>query len=253
MIASQLQGVEFVVANTDGQALAASLSDNKIQLGLDSTQGLGAGANPNVGKMAALEGLDELMEIIENSNMVFITAGMGGGTGSGAAPIIARAVKDLGILTVAVVTTPFEFEGPRRKRTAESGMAEMKAAGIDTMITVPNQNLLAIAEPGSSLADAFQLADQVLLTGVKGITDLVVSPGMVNLDFADVHAVMHQAGQAMMGTGMASGENRAREAAEKALENAVLGELRLTEASGVLVTIGGGNDLTLMEVRRERG
>ncbi|MBK5911712.1 cell division protein FtsZ [Rhodothalassium salexigens] len=247
MIKSGLQGVEFLVANTDAQALAHSLSDNRIQLGADLTQGLGAGSKPKSGQAAAEESLDLVKERLQGSHMLFITAGMGGGTGTGAAPVIARAARDMGILTVGVVTKPFQFEGSRRMRAADEGLEELQEA-VDTLIIIPNQNLFRVATEKTTFADAFAIADEVLHSGVRGITDLMVMPGLINLDFADVKTVMSEMGKAMMGTGEAEGENRAEEAAEAAVSNPLLDEVSLRGARGVLVNITGGLDLTLFEV-----
>lgn len=247
MIAENLEGADFVVANTDAQALANALSDKRIQLGEVTTQGLGAGASPEVGRKAAEEALPEINEYLKNSNMVFITAGMGGGTGTGAAPVIAKAARDNGILTVGVVTKPFHFEGPRRMRLAEEGLKELQKY-VDTLIIIPNQNLFRIANEKTTFADAFKLADDVLYSGVRGITDLMIMPGLINLDFADVRAVMSEMGKAMMGTGEAEGERRALEAAEAAISNPLLDNVSMRGARGVLINITGGADMTLFEV-----
>ena len=247
MIDADLQGVEFVVANTDAQALARSKAERRIQIGLNTTQGLGAGATPQVGMAAAEESQSEILDHLADANMVFITAGMGGGTGTGAAPVIARTAKEQGILTVAVVTRPFQFEGPRRMRMADAGIAELQKY-VDTLIIIPNQNLFRVANDKTTFHQAFQLADQVLHSGVRGITDLMVMPGLINLDFADVRSVMGEMGKAMMGTGEASGERRALEAATKAINNPLLEDMSLKGASGVLINITGGYDMTLFEL-----
>lgn len=247
MIDSDLQGVEFVVANTDAQALARSKAERRIQIGLNTTQGLGAGATPQVGMAAAEESQSEILDHLQDANMVFITAGMGGGTGTGAAPVIARTAKEQGILTVAVVTRPFQFEGPRRMRMADAGIAELQKY-VDTLIIIPNQNLFRVANDKTTFHQAFQLADQVLHSGVRGVTDLMVMPGLINLDFADVRSVMGEMGKAMMGTGEASGERRALEAATKAINNPLLEDMSLKGARGVLINITGGYDMTLFEL-----
>ena len=247
MIQSNLCGVNFVVANTDAQALELSLSEKKIQLGIGLTKGLGAGSLPEVGKGAAEESINEIIEEIADSNMLFITAGMGGGTGTGAAPVIARAAKENKILTIGVVTKPFHFEGAHRMRTAEAGLEELQRY-VDTLIVIPNQNLFRIADEKTTFADAFKLADTVLHTGVRGITDLMVMPGLINLDFADIQAVMSEMGKAMMGTGEAEGENRAITAAEAAISNPLLDNFSMKGAKGILINITGGLDMTLFEV-----
>ncbi|MEP1444400.1 MAG: cell division protein FtsZ [Hyphomicrobiales bacterium] len=247
MIKSGLEGVEFVVANTDAQALTSSRAEKIVQMGLQVTEGLGAGSQPEVGRQAAEEVIDEINDYLDGSHMAFITAGMGGGTGTGAAPIVARAARDKGILTVGVVTKPFQFEGARRMRLAESGIEELQA-NVDTLIVIPNQNLFRIANEKTTFADAFSMADQVLNSGVSCITDLMVKEGLINLDFADVRSVMNEMGKAMMGTGEASGENRAVEAAEAAIANPLLDETSMAGAQGLLISITGGNDLTLFEV-----
>jgi cell division protein FtsZ len=247
MIDSDLQGVEFVVANTDAQALHNSRAERRIQIGAAITEGLGAGARPEVGRAAAEESLAEIIDNLVNTNMVFITAGMGGGTGTGAAPVIAQAAREQGILTVGVVTKPFQFEGARRMRAAEEGIRELQKF-VDTLIIIPNQNLFRIANEKTSFADAFAMADEVLHSGVRGITDLMVMPGLINLDFADVRTVMDEMGKAMMGTGEASGEKRALEAAEAAISNPLLDEVSMKGARGVLINITGGMDLTLFEL-----
>jgi len=247
MISSSLEGVEFVVANTDAQALGQSLADRRIQLGISITQGLGAGARPAVGKQAAEEALPELMKALEGSNMVFVTAGMGGGTGTGAAPVIAQAARDQGILTVGVVTKPFHFEGRRRMVMADDGITELEKF-VDTLIIIPNQNLFKIANEKTTFADAFKMADDVLYSGVRGVTDLMVMPGLINLDFADIRTVMGEMGKAMMGTGEAEGPDRAKAAAEAAISNPLLEDASMKGAKGVLINITGGLDMTLLEV-----
>jgi len=247
MIVSGLSGVDFMVANTDAQALASSRAAQLVQMGLQVTEGLGAGAKPEVGRAAAEEALDEIRDRLAGANMVFITAGMGGGTGTGAAPVIARAARDMGILTVGVVTKPFHFESGRRMRVAEAGLAEMKKA-VDTLIVIPNQNLFRIASERTTFVDAFVMADQVLCSGVGCITDLMVKEGLVNLDFADVCSVMYEAGAAIIGTGEATGDGRALRAAEAAIANPLLDETSLRGARGLLVSIAGNADLTLYEL-----
>ncbi|CAM9230486.1 unnamed protein product, partial [Ectocarpus sp. 4 AP-2014] len=247
MIARNLKGVEFMVCNTDAQHLSTTLTDNRLQLGRSVTEGLGCGANPDAGRKAAEESKEEILEMIEGSHMVFITAGMGGGTGTGAAPVIAEACMEAGILTVAVVTKPFRFEGTLRMRLAEEGLRFL-ASTVDTLIVIPNQNLFQMVDKQTSLLDSFRLADDVLLAGVRSVTDLMVNPGLINLDFADVQSVMAGMGNAMMGTGEAEGEGRAIRAAEDALSNPLLGELSAKTAKGLLVNITGGEDLTLFEV-----
>src|ERR1700734_956975 len=247
MIASQLEGVNFVVSNTDAQALDHSLTERTIQLGAGITKGLGAGANPEVGRAAGEEAKDEISAYIEGSNMVSITAGMGGGTGTGAAPVIARIAKDQGVLTVAVVTKPFQFEGAHRMRLAESGLKELQEY-VDTLIIIPNQNLFRIANERTTFADAFKMADDVLHSGVRGVTDLMVKPGLINLDFRDIRAVMSEMGKAMMGTGEAEGDRRSIDAAEAAISNPLLEDVSMKGARGVLINITGGLDMTLFEV-----
>ncbi len=247
MISSNLEGVDFVVANTDAQALSGSACERRIQMGVSVTEGLGAGSRPEVGRAAAEESLGEIMDHLVGSHMVFITAGMGGGTGTGAAPVIARAAKDQGILTVGVVTKPFQFEGARRLRIAEAGIEEFQEYA-DTLLIIPNQNLFRIANENTTFADAFAMADRVLDSGVRGITDLMVMPGLINLDFADVRAVMSEMGKAMMGTGEAESENRAIEAAEAAISNPLLDDVSMKGARGVLINITGGMDLRLYEL-----
>ena len=247
MINADLEGVDFLVANTDGQALAHSKASRKIQLGSAITQGLGAGSKPEIGRAAAEESLAEVMAELADCNMVFITAGMGGGTGTGAAPVIARAARERGILTVGVITKPFEFEGQRRMKQAEDGIEELQAY-VDTLIIIPNQNLFRLANERTTLADAFAMADDVLHKGVSGVTDLMIKPGNINLDFADIRSVMSEMGKAMMGTGEASGENRAANAAEAAINNPLLEDTTMKGAQAVLINITGGPDMTLFEV-----
>jgi cell division protein FtsZ len=247
MIEAGLQGVEFVVANTDAQALTSSKAQRIIQMGLQVTEGLGAGSQPEVGRAAAEEVLDEIRDQLSGSHMAFITAGMGGGTGTGAAPVVARAAREMGILTVGVVTKPFQFEGMRRMRLAEAGISELQQS-VDTLIVIPNQNLFRVATEKTTFADAFAMADQVLYSGVACITDLMVKEGLINLDFADVRAVMRGMGKAMMGTGEASGEKRAIRAAEAAIANPLLDDVSMKGARGLLISITGGRDLTLYEL-----
>ena len=247
MIESGLEGVEFVVSNTDAQALASSKAQRVVQMGIQVTEGLGAGSQPEVGRAAAEEVIDEIRDQLAGSHMVFITAGMGGGTGTGAAPVVARAARELGILTVGVVTKPFQFEGVRRMRLAEAGINELQQA-VDTLIVIPNQNLFRVATEKTTFADAFAMADQVLYSGVACITDLMVKEGLINLDFADVRSVMRGMGKAMMGTGEASGEKRAIRAAEAAIANPLLDDVSMKGARGLLISITGGNDLTLYEL-----
>jgi cell division protein FtsZ len=247
MIRSELEGVEFVVCNTDAQSLAQSLASRKIQLGRALTQGLGAGARPDVGRSAAEEAIEDILEHLNGANMAFITAGMGGGTGTGAAPVIARAAREMGILTVGVVTKPFQFEGIHRMRLAESGIQELQQY-VDTLIVIPNQNLFRIANEKTTFAEAFKMADDVLHSGVRGVTDLMVMPGLINLDFADVRQVMSEMGKAMMGTGEGTGERRALDAAEAAINNPLLDDVSMKGARGVLINITGSLDMTLYEV-----
>ncbi|HMP62879.1 MAG TPA: cell division protein FtsZ, partial [Phenylobacterium sp.] len=247
MIEAHLEGVEFVVANTDAQQLAFSKTDRRIQLGHTVTQGLGAGAHPEVGMSAAEESIPEIGEHLDGAHMVFITAGMGGGTGTGAAPIIAKCARERGILTVGVVTKPFHFEGRHRMRLADSGIAELQRY-VDTLIVIPNQNLFRVANERTTFAEAFGMADQVLHSGVRSITDLMVLPGLINLDFADVRTVMTEMGKAMMGTGEATGDDRALMAAQNAIQNPLLDEVSLKGAKAVLVNVTGGLDMTLLEV-----
>ena len=247
MISSGLDGVEFIVANTDSQALAQSTAERRIQLGAGITQGLGCGARPDVGRAAAEEAIDQILDHMAGTHMAFITAGMGGGTGTGGAPVIAEALRNQGILTVGVVTKPFQFEGSQRLLSAERGIEELQTF-VDTLIVIPNQNLFRIANEKTTFADAFSMADDVLHSGVRGITDLMVLPGLINLDFADVKTVMAEMGKAMMGTGEAEGEKRAIEAAEAAISNPLLDDVSMQGARGVLINITGGMDLTLYEV-----
>ena len=247
MMRADVQGVEFLVANTDAQALNASEADRRIQLGLKITQGLGAGSRPEIGRAAAEETIDEIERALEGAHMCFIAAGMGGGTGTGAAPVIAKTARDKGILTVGVVTKPFAFEGTRRGRSADAGIEELQKH-VDTLIVIPNQNLFRLATSETTFKEAFEMADEVLQQGVRGITDLMVMPGLINLDFADVRSVMGEMGKAMMGTGEASGDNRAIEAAEKAISNPLLDGVSMKGAKGVIISITGGEDMRLMEV-----
>lgn len=247
MITAGLKGCDFVVANTDAQALMGSQAENRLQLGLRITQGLGAGSRPEIGRAAAEETLEQIETSLDGAHMCFIAAGMGGGTGTGAAPIVAKAARERGILTVAVVTKPFDFEGPKRMRQAEEGIAELHKH-VDTLIIIPNQNLFRVADRSTTLQQAFGLADHVLHSGVRSITDLMVMPGLINLDFADVRTVMSEMGKAMMGTGEAEGENRALEAAERAINNPLLDEVSLRGAKGMIINVTGGYDLSLFEV-----
>ena len=247
MIEKELEGVDFVVANTDAQALQQSNAPHRIQLGVKVTEGLGAGARPSVGAAAAEENIEQIVDHLAGAHMCFITAGMGGGTGTGAAPIIAQAARELGVLTVGVVTKPFQFEGAKRMRQAEEGVEQLQKM-VDTLIIIPNQNLFRLANEKTTFTEAFSMADDVLYQGVKGVTDLMVRPGLINLDFADVRAVMDEMGKAMMGTGEDSGEERAIQAAEKAIANPLLDEISLRGAKGVLINITGGHDLTLFEL-----
>jgi cell division protein FtsZ len=247
MIGAGLRGVDFIVANTDMQALQQSLAAHRVQIGLSTTRGLGSGGDPSVGRRAAEEDEQALGDALSDSDMVFITAGMGGGTGTGSAPVVARIAKQAGALTVAVVTKPFGFEGRRRMRQAEEGLAELRAE-VDTLIVIPNERLLAVVDKGTSLNDAFNVCDEVLLRATKGISDLVTVPGIVNLDFADVKSVMSNRGNALMGTGRATGEIRAVEAAQAAVSSPLLEDVSISGAEGVLVNVTGGRDLTLHEV-----
>jgi cell division protein FtsZ len=247
MIAAGLQGVDFVVANTDAQALTKSKSERIIQIGAHVTQGLGAGSSPELGRAAAEEAIEAIREHLTGSHMMFVTAGMGGGTGTGAAPVIAEVARELGILTVGVVTKPFNFEGQRRMRLAEAGIVELQKV-VDTLLIIPNQNLFRVAIGNTTFADAFAMADQVLYSGVACITDLIVKEGLINLDFADVRTVMREKGKAMMGMGEASGEKRVLSAAEAAISNPLIEDPSINRASGLLISITGGKDLTLFEV-----
>jgi cell division protein FtsZ len=247
MITAGLQGVDFVVANTDAQALTMSKAERVVQMGVQATEGLGAGSQPDVGRAAAEEVIDEIRDHLSGAHMVFVTAGMGGGTGTGAAPVIAKTARELGILTVGVVTKPFHFEGQRRMRTADGGIAELQKC-VDTLLIIPNQNLFRVANEKTTFADAFALADQVLYSGVACITDLMVKEGLINLDFADVRAVMREMGKAMMGTGEAEGDKRALTAAEAAISNPLIDDASMKGARGLLISITGGRDLTLYEV-----
>ncbi len=247
MIASQLEGVDFVVANTDAQALAQSKAERRVQMGATITGGLGAGSRPDIGRAAAEESIDDIVEQLGDSHMAFIAAGMGGGTGTGGAPVIARVARDNGILTVGVVTKPFQFEGAHRMHLAEEGIEELEQY-VDTLIVIPNQNLFRVANEKTTFADAFQMADEVLYSGVRGVTDLMVMPGLINLDFADIRSVMGGMGKAMMGTGEGEGERRALDAAEAAIANPLLDDTSMKGAKGVLISITGGSDMTLFEV-----
>jgi cell division protein FtsZ len=247
MIAASVEGVDFIVANTDAQALNSSPAERRIQLGPQITEGLGAGSRPEIGKAAAEETIVSVEQALEGAHMCFITAGMGGGTGTGAAPVIAKAARDRGILTVGVVTKPFTFEGNRRMKSAEAGIEELQKH-VDTLIVIPNQNLFLIANPNTTFKEAFQMADEVLQQGVRSITDLMIMPGLINLDFADVRSVMGEMGKAMMGTGEAEGDGRALQAAEKAIANPLLDGVSMRGAKGVIVSIVGGDDMRLMEV-----
>jgi cell division protein FtsZ len=247
MIRADLEGVEYLVTNTDAQALSLAICERRIQLGVNITQGLGAGARPDVGRAAAEEALDDILAHLQGQHMVFIAAGMGGGTGTGAAPVIARACRERGILTVGVVTRPFHFEGSQRMRIADQGIEELQGY-VDTLIVIPNQNLFRIANEKTTFADAFKMADEVLYSGVRGVTDLMVMPGLINLDFADIRTVMSEMGKAMMGTGEGEGERRALNAAEAAISNPLLDDVSMKGARGVLINITGGPDLTLFEV-----
>lgn len=247
MITTNMVGVDFLVCNTDAQAIGGNLADQKIQLGSSLTEGLGAGAKPEVGRAAAEETLDDVMLHLDNANMVFITAGMGGGTGTGAAPVIARACREKGILTVGVVTKPFHFEGSLRMKMAEEGISEMQHY-VDTLIVIPNQNLFRVVNEKTTFADAFKMADSVLQSAVRGVTDLIVTPGQINLDFADIRSVMQEMGKAVMGVGESTGERRATEAAEKAISNPLLDDISMKGAKAVIVNVTGGYDMTLFEV-----
>ena len=247
MINANLEGVDFLIANTDAQALQISECPNKIQLGLNSTRGLGAGMRPDIGKQSAEEAIQEITEKLDGSHMLFVAAGMGGGTGTGAAPVIAKLARERGILTVGVVTKPFHFEGSQRMKLAEKGIEELQQY-VDTLLTIPNQNLFRIANEKTTFSDAFKMADDVLYAGVRGVTDLMVQPGMINLDFSDIKTVMSEMGKAMMGTGEASGEGRAVAAAEAAIANPLIDDVSLKGARGLIINITGGKDITLYEV-----
>ena len=247
MITTNMNGVDFVVCNTDSQALIGNLAEHKVQLGAALTEGLGAGAKPEIGRAAAEESLDDVMQYLEDANMAFITAGMGGGTGTGAAAVIAKACRERGILTVGVVTKPFHFEGSRRMNMAEDGLSELQNY-VDTLIVIPNQNLFRVVNDKTTFADGFKMADSVLQSDVRGVTDLIVMPGLINLDFADIRSVMQEMGKAVMGAGEATGDNRATEAAEKAISNPLLDDVSMKGAKGVIVNITGGYDMTLFEV-----
>jgi len=247
MMTYNLKGVDFIVANTDSQAMVASKAPIKVQLGAEVTKGLGAGSDPEVGKKAAIESRDKLSEILDGADMVFVTAGLGGGTGTGGAPIVAEVAREMGALTVAVVTKPFQFEGKKRGQQAEEGLAELKKV-VDTLIVVPNQRLLSISGRNMSLPDAFKKADDILYNGVRGISDLIMVPGLINLDFADVKNIMSEMGLALMGTGVAGGENRAVEAAQKAISSPLLEDNSIQGARGILLNITGGSEMTLFEV-----
>lgn len=247
MITSHLEGVEFIAANTDLQALENSLATTKLQFGSQLTKGLGAGANPEIGRSAAIEDADKVRDALSGADMIFVTAGLGGGTGTGGAPVVADIAKELGALTVAVVTKPFLFEGKRRQRAAEKGLEEIKKY-VDTLITIPNQRLLSISDENLSLVDSFKKADEVLLHAAKSISDLITIPGLINLDFADVKTIMSEMGMAFMGMGVSSGENKATEAAQKAISSPLLEDISINGAQGLLINITGGNDLTLHEV-----
>ena len=247
MMEARFTGVEFIVANTDSQALRASPAPLKIQLGARLTQGLGAGADPEVGKNAALEDREQIKKVLEGADMVFVTAGLGGGTGTGSAPVVAATAKEMGILTVAVVTKPFAFEGRRRSLQAEAGLSELRGV-VDTLITIPNQRLLAVVDRGTPLIEAFKVADTVLLQAVQGISDLILVPGLINLDFADVRTIMAGMGMALMGAGVGKGEHRALDAAQKAIASPLLDETSIDGARGILINFTGGSDLSLHEV-----
>jgi cell division protein FtsZ len=247
MISYQLSGVEFIAANTDAQALATNLASNKLQLGANLTKGLGAGANPEVGRKAALEDVDRIREVLKGADMVFITAGLGGGTGTGGAPVIAEAAREVGALTVAIVTKPFHFEGKKRMKQADEGLANLRMTA-DALITIPNQRLLGVSGKTMTLLEAFKKADEVLYHAAKGISDIIVGHGIINLDFADVRTIMSETGMALMGTGIASGENRSVEAAQKAISSPLLEDISIEGARGVLINITGGENMTLSEI-----
>ena len=248
MINANLLGVDFIVANTDAQALEVSKAHTKIQLGVNITKGLGAGANPEIGRSAALEDADKIRQALDGTDMVFVTAGLGGGTGTGGAPVVAQIAKEMGALTVAVVTKPFNFEGRQRMKTADKGIKELKET-VDTIITIPNNRLLSLAAKKATFLEMLKKADDVLLYAVKGISDLIVVPGLINLDFADVRTIMSEMGMALMGTGMSSGEDRATEAAQKAISSPLLEDVSISGAKGVLMNISSGLDLTIDEVQ----
>jgi cell division protein FtsZ len=247
MIASQLSGVEFIAANTDAQALSTNLAPVKLQLGTSLTKGLGAGANPETGRKAALEDVDRIREVLKGADMVFITAGLGGGTGTGGAPVIAEVARELGALTVAIVTKPFQFEGKKRMKQAEEGLANLRMTA-DALITIPNQRLLTISGKGMTLLEAFKRADEILYHAAKGISDIIVGYGIINLDFADVRTIMAETGMALMGTGMAAGEGRSVEAAQKAISSPLLEDISIEGAKGLLINITGGQNMTLNEI-----
>ena len=247
MISYKLSGVEFIAANTDAQALAANVAPMKLQLGASLTKGLGAGANPEIGRKAALEDVDKIREVLKGADMVFITAGLGGGTGTGGAPVIAEAAREIGVLTVAIITKPFHFEGKKRMKQAEEGLANLRMTA-DALITIPNQRLLSISGQGMTLLEAFKKADEILYHAAKGISDIIVGQGIINLDFADVRTVMSETGMALMGTGIASGENRSVEAAQKAISSPLLEDITIEGARGVLINITGGQNMTLSEI-----
>lgn len=247
MISYKLTGVEFIAANTDAQALAANLAPIKIQLGANLTKGLGAGANPEIGRKAALEDVDKIREILKGADMVFITAGLGGGTGTGGAPVIAEVAREVGALTVAIVTKPFHFEGRKRMKQAEEGLANLKMTA-DALITIPNQRLLSISGKSMTILEAFRKADEILYHAAKGISDIIVGHGIINLDFADVRTIMSETGMALMGTGVASGENRSIEAAQKAISSPLLEDITIEGARGLLINITGGENMTLSEI-----
>lgn len=249
MIDSGLEGVEFIVANTDQQVLNNSKAPQKIQIGSDITKGLGAGANPEIGKQAALEDIEQIKDILSDADMVFITAGMGGGTGTGASPVIAEAIKNIGALTVAVVTKPFDLEGKRRKTVAENGLKEL-TGNVDSLIAIPNQRLFSLAEKTTTLLDGFKMADEVLLHAIKSISDLINIPGLINLDFADAKTIMSNMGRAFMGIGVSSGENRAAEAARKAISNPLLDNITISGAKGILINITASSNLSLQDVEK---
>ncbi len=247
MISSQLSGVEFIAANTDAQALSTNLAPLKLQLGASLTKGLGAGANPEIGRKAALEDLDKIREALKGADMVFITAGLGGGTGTGGAPVIAEAAREMGALTVAIVTKPFQFEGKKRMKQAEEGLANLKMTA-DALITIPNQRLVSVSGKSGTLLESFKKADEILYHAAKGISDIIVGEGIINLDFADVRTIMSETGMALMGTGIASGENRSVEAGQKAISSPLLEDISIEGARGLLINVTGGENMTLSEV-----